>query len=186
MRTERLRLQMPTMRDLKIMLAGASDPQAQRWLGWRADEVTDEDARERLLCLRAGEGTALPRAADGHWTLAAVEWATSRVAGGVGCESDGRDLGGWLAPQFRGHGLGRELFAGAAEFAHHHLGIASVHAGTEVTNAACIAALTSAGYVPADGPPSHELPDGRMVPTRWLRHDADHPSRCRGADPALS
>jgi RimJ/RimL family protein N-acetyltransferase len=180
LRTENLRLQIPTRRDLQIMVAAASDPQAQRWLGWRADEVVADNDREWLLRLRAGEGSAVRRARDGHWTLAAVEWATDRVAGAVGCEADGRGIGGWLAPQFRGRGLGRELFAGAAQFAHHHLGLASVQAGTEVSNAACIAALMSAGYAPDAGPVTHQLPDGRTVPTRWLRHDADHPTRCRG------
>jgi RimJ/RimL family protein N-acetyltransferase len=179
-RTERLRLQMPTGRDLKIMLAAASDPRAQRWLGWRADEVMAEAAREQLLYLGAGEGRVVPQATEQRWYLAAVEWATGRLAGAVGCDSGGHDLGGWLAPQFRGRGLGRELFTGAAEFAHHHLGLASVQAGTEVSNAACIAALTSAGYVPAAGPPSHQLPDGRTVSARWLRHDADHSSHCCG------
>jgi RimJ/RimL family protein N-acetyltransferase len=44
------------------------------------------------------------------------------------------EIGGWLAPWYRGYGLGASLFAGAAEFAHYHLGIARVTAGTETVN----------------------------------------------------
>lgn len=178
LRTPSLRLQTPTGRDLKMMMAAASDPQAQRWLGWSAKDVVAEEALERLLALRAGEGRPVSRALGGRWYLAAVEWATGRLVGAAACEPDGREMGGWLAPRYRGQGLGRELFAGAALFAHQHLGLSSVTAGTEVSNAACIAALVSAGFVPDAGPPTHQLPDGRVVPTRWLRHAADHPARC--------
>ena len=180
LRTPRLRLQGPTGRDSTIMTAAASDPQAQRWLGWRAENLAAQDTLERLLTLRAGEGTVISRAPEEWWDLVAVEWATGRVAGAVGCSPDGHELGGYLAPRYRGRGLGRELFAGAALFAHQHLGVSSVAAATEVGNAACMAALTSAGFVPAGGPPTHELPDGRVVPVQWLRHETDRPSRCGG------
>jgi RimJ/RimL family protein N-acetyltransferase len=179
-RTPSLRLQTPTGRDLKMMMAAGSDPQAQRWLGWSAGRVVTEEARERLLTLRAGEGRPISRASGDQWYLAAVEWATGRLAGAVGCDPDGRELGGWLASRYRGRGLGGELFAGAALFAHQHLGVSRVVAGTEVSNAACMAALVSAGFVPDAGPSAHQLPDGRVVPTRWLRHDAEHPARCNG------
>ena len=180
LRTESFRLQSPTERDLKIMMAAACDPQAQRWLGWSGKQIVAAADRERLLTLRPGEGRRLTREPESQWHLAVIEWATGRLAGAVGCAPDGRELGGWLAPQFRGRGFGSELFAGAAMFTHQHLGVASVVAGTEVGNAACIGALTSAGFVPTDGPQTHRLPDGREVPTRWLRHDTDQPARCGG------
>lgn len=178
LRTRSLRLQSPTERDLKMMMVAACDPEAQRWLGWSGKRIVAEADRERLLTLRPGEGRRLTRTPESQWYLAVIEWATGRLAGAVGCEPDGRELGGWLAPHFRGRGLGSEMFAGAAMFAHQHLGVASVVAGTEVSNAACIAALMSAGFSPADGPQTHRLPDGREVPTRWLRHDTDQPARC--------
>ena len=180
LRTPSLRLQTPTRRDLKMMIAAASDPKAQRWLGWSAKDVVAEEALERLLALRAGEGRPISRAPGDRWYLAAVEWATGRLVGAAACEPDGREMGGWLAPRYRGQGLGRELFSGATLFAHQHLGLSSVTAGTEVSNAACIAALVSAGFVPDAGPPTHQLPDGRVVPARWLRHAADQPARCDG------
>jgi hypothetical protein len=33
-------------------MAAASDPQAQRWLGWSAKDVVAEEGLERLLALR--------------------------------------------------------------------------------------------------------------------------------------
>jgi len=101
--------------------------------------------------------------------------------GSIDCNRDTGEVGGSLAPAFRARGLGAALFAGAAEFAHHHLGIASVLAGTEPENAACIGALTAAGFVPAAGAGAHRLPNGRMVTSRWFRHESVRPARCVAA-----
>jgi RimJ/RimL family protein N-acetyltransferase len=120
LRTPSLRLQTPTVRDFKMMMAAASDPRAQRWLGWSAELVVAAKAHEHLLAFRAGEGRPISQPPGEQWNLAAVERATGRLVGAVGCEPDGRELGGWLAPRYRGRGLGRELFAGAALFVTDH------------------------------------------------------------------
>jgi RimJ/RimL family protein N-acetyltransferase len=70
------------------------------------------------------------------------------VAGAIELDPGTGEVGGWLAPWFRGRGLGAGLFVGATEFAHQHLGIAAVTAGIESSNAACIAALVSAWFIP--------------------------------------
>jgi RimJ/RimL family protein N-acetyltransferase len=114
----------------------------------------------------------------GERWLIAVDKASGRLAGGLGLDRDTGEVGGWLAPGFRGRGLGSSLFAGAAQFGHQHLGLASLTAGTEPGNHACVAGLTSAGFIPAPGPSTHTLPDGRVVPARWFRHEAVA-SRCR-------
>lgn len=44
----------------------------------------------------------------------------------------------------------------AAHLARQHLGVSSVVAGTEASNAACVAALVSGGFVPDAGPPNHQ------------------------------
>jgi hypothetical protein len=44
-----LRLQTPSIRDLPMLMAAASDPQAQRWFGWRDQDVVPERSRERVL-----------------------------------------------------------------------------------------------------------------------------------------
>jgi RimJ/RimL family protein N-acetyltransferase len=163
-----------------MIVAAASDPQAQRWLGWQSRQVVREGQRERLLASRPGRGRVLPQPDEhGGWRLVAVDPRGGRLAGATWCDQNTGEVGGYLAPQYRGRGLGPGLFAGAAQFAHQHLGIASVTAGTERGNAACIAALTAARFAPAPGPGTHPLPDGREVLVLWFRHEAASPSRCR-------
>ena len=171
-----LRLQTPTKRDVRIMHAAGSDPQAQRWLGWPGP-IPQWDLEDQLA-RTAGRGRAFPRAPGPRWYLVAIDPAAGRVAGASGVDGDTGEVGGWLAPRYRGRGLGSGLFAGAAEFAHQHLGIPSVTAGTEISNAACIAALASAGFIPATGQGTQTLPDGRVVPVRWFRHESAYPTVC--------
>jgi RimJ/RimL family protein N-acetyltransferase len=96
----------------------------------------------------------------------------------VSCDVKRGEIGGWLAPEFRGRGLGAVLFAAAAEFQHRHLGFATVMAGAEPSNKASIRALTAAGFVPMPGPETHTLPNGREIESSWFRHDSDQPARC--------
>jgi RimJ/RimL family protein N-acetyltransferase len=173
-----LRLQTPTKRDARIMLAAASDPQAQRWLGWTGPAVIPQWDLEHQLARTAGRGRAFPRVLGPGRYLVAIDPAAGRVAGAFAVDGNTGEVGGWLAPRYRGRGLGSGLFAGAAEFAHQHLGIPSVTAGTEISNAACIAVLASAGFIPAAGPDTQTLPDGRVVPVRWFRHESAYPTVC--------
>lgn len=162
------------------MRAAASDPLAQRWLGWRGRAVLPERDLERLLAMPAGQSAfPFPRYLSGPENyLVAIDPADGTVAGAIGVSGHTGEIGGWLAPRFRGHGLGADLFTGAAEFAHQHLGVKSVTAGTESSNAACIAALVRAGFTPAAGPDVHTLPDGRAVPSRWFSHESVLPVTC--------
>jgi RimJ/RimL family protein N-acetyltransferase len=161
------------------MLAAASDPQAQRWLGWRTQDLVPERHRERLLASKLGRGRPLAQLCAGSEWLVAVDPDGGRLAGAIGCDLDTGEIGGYLAPEFRGRGLGVSLFVGAAQLAHQHLGIASVTAGAELGNAACIAALESAGFIPARGTSPHTLPNGRKIPSLWFRHEASRAIRCR-------
>lgn len=162
------------------MIAAASDPEAQRWLGWPSQAVLPERRLERYLARPAGQGVFPSRRylAGPQLHLVAIDLAEGRIAGGIGVNRDSGEIGGWLAPRFRGHGLGVGLFAGAAEFAHRHLGIRRVIAGTETTNAACVAALTGAGFTPTAGPNIHTLPNGRDISSRWFLHETTRPATC--------
>lgn len=160
------------------MNAAASDPQAQRWIGWTSQSLTPRWDLERQLARTAGRGPALPRASAARTYLAAIDPADGRVAGAISVDPATSEAGGWLAPRFRGRGLGTGLFAGAVEFAHQHLGIPIVTAVTESSNAACIAALLSAGFIPATGPDTHTLPNGRVITSRWFRHESVQPTKC--------
>jgi RimJ/RimL family protein N-acetyltransferase len=160
------------------MRAAGSDPEAQRWLGWSENVLIPEPERDRLLAMEPGQG----RGAGGYLDLylLAVDRASGQAAGGGAVHTHSLETGGWLAPAFRGRGLGKELFAALAQFGHDHLGIATVRAGTERGNVACVTALRAAGFEPSEGPQVHHLPDGRTVPACWFRHDSAQPSRCRG------
>src|SRR5690349_244156 len=108
--TQGLRLQTPTAQDMRIMLAAASDPQARRWLGLAGSVVIPERDVEQLLARPAGRGRALSRAPGPQSYLVAIDPAAGRVAGAIGVEAIGVDgaageVGGWLAPRYRGHGL---------------------------------------------------------------------------------
>lgn len=114
----------------------------------------------------------------GQSYLIAIDHATGLLAGGVAYDPGSGEIGGWLAPRFRGRRLGAELFTSAMQFAHYHLGKEYVLAGTEPANVSCVRALLAAGFIPASGPDAHRLPDGRIVPSRWFQHVVDQPVEC--------
>jgi RimJ/RimL family protein N-acetyltransferase len=175
-----LRVQSPTLLDISIAMAAASDGQAQHWLGWRRESIVPEPDRHRLLRATPEQGKLPePEAEDGH-ELVAVDPELGRLVGYVTCDARSNEIGGWLAPQFRGRGLGTVLFACAAELGHRHLGRSTVTAGTESGNKACIGALTAAGFTPMPGPETYTLPNGRQIASSWFRHDSDRPTRCSG------
>jgi RimJ/RimL family protein N-acetyltransferase len=147
-------------------------------MGWPPEVVVREDHRAALLAQRPGRG--MPWTDRDHTrVLVAIDRAADRIAGAILVNEERQEIGGWLAPAYRARGLGRELFQGAAALVHHHLGIATVRAGTDVANTACVGALTSAGFVATEGPTDHRLPDGRVTQAQWFRHDTDQPTTCR-------
>jgi RimJ/RimL family protein N-acetyltransferase len=175
--TDHLRLQTATDRDEVIMRAAASDPQAQRWLGWSARFLIPEHERDLLLALEPGCGLGRPGGRN-HFLLA-VDRAGGLAAGGAVLDARSLEVGGWLAPKFRARGLGAELFAAMAQFGHEHLGITTVRAAAEPANVASVGALLAAGFQPSQGPQTYRLPDGRIIPARWFSHDTEQPARCR-------
>ncbi len=109
--------------------------------------------------------------------MVCVHRPTGRYAGHLEIHRDTREMGGTLAPDHRGRGLGAELFLAGAKFAHDHAGLPTVRAGTATTNRACRGALERAGFVPAPGPDRYTLPDGRALDTVWYQHE-DAASTC--------
>lgn len=175
-----LSLQSPAVGDYNGAMAGASDPEAQRWLEWPDKSLVPTGRREQFLSVRPGTGFLLsPRLAPGVVSLVAIDPASNRLAGYVSMTRETHEIGGWLVPGYRGRGLGAVLFAGAAELAHRHLGIATVRAGAHPGNAACIGALTAAGFAPAPGPETHVQPNGHVIPARWFRHECGQAGYCR-------
>lgn len=189
--TQRLLLYTPrTQLDAAAALAAGADPEAQRWLGNHADQlVSDPDTRQTLLRMRPAD--AARRSNSGTLAkpfeppsgepafLVCVYRDDNRYAGALQLDQVSGQVGGWLAPGFRGRGLGSELFRAGALLAHTHFGMDIVRAGTEPGNTACRRALGRAGFIRDEGPPHHTLADGRTVDAIWVRHEDGGPvSRC--------
>ncbi|MFF4421084.1 GNAT family N-acetyltransferase [Streptomyces sp. NPDC001549] len=180
--------------------AAGADADVQRWFGWIPDSIVTPETAAHLLGIHDGnraerlrafpkavrreliQPVVLPGPTEGQGLLA-VDPATGLVAGmsSLTPDDDGV-IGIWLAPAFRGRGLGTELVAATARFGHEHLGLASVRAGTETSNHRCRGALSAAGFVPYDGPALHTLPEaGSSTPpgtgTRRPAPPAAPPSR---------
>jgi RimJ/RimL family protein N-acetyltransferase len=173
-----IRLKTPTPLDLRIAWAGASDPQAQHWLGFRPDLIVPEPDRQRLLGTKPGRhGRGVQTGGSEHMLIAA-DSRHGRLIGCVSCDVQTGEVGGWLAPEFRGRGLGAVLFGCGAELGHRHLGLTTVQAVAEVSNKASIGALMAAGFVPVPGSGIHTLDNGRQAEASWFRHDSDRPARC--------
>ncbi|UUU36648.1 GNAT family N-acetyltransferase [Streptomyces sp. CA-210063] len=171
-----------TQLDALAAIATGADPEAQRWQGNQADQVVpDADIRRSLLRMRPADATRLltnPELAEPFEPgpempelLVCVRRDTGRYAGCLELDHDRGEIGGNLAPDHRGQGLGAELFLAGALWAHGHVGLPTVRAGTATANVACRRALERAGFVPAPGPPRHTLPDGRELDSVWFQHE---------------
>ncbi|MER7838273.1 GNAT family protein [Streptomyces sp. NPDC096040] len=178
LRTERLLIYTPeTALDIAAAACAASDPEAQRWLGWDRDIVTGTRLREAVLQLCPGDTDALRSSPvarrllgepfephpDRAEVLIGVRVDDGRHARVTALEPGTAQIGGWLAPHALGLGLGTELFRAAVHLGHAHLGLRTVRAGHEPANTASARALAGAGLVTDDGPPRHTLPDGREI-----------------------
>ncbi|MGH3864539.1 MAG: GNAT family N-acetyltransferase [Pseudonocardiaceae bacterium] len=183
LQSELLVFRTPTNWEMVAAVAAASDPAAQRWLGWSTDQIVPRASRKRWLAVVPGKGSDYNWSP--HFPLVTIHRTKNRCSGMVTIrESErGYEIGGWLAPQFRGRGLGPELFRAGLIFAHDHLGIQQIYAGTEDANVTCRRALSAAGFISTDGPVTHVLPDGRTIPPCWYRHDSAETRCCQGPQP---
>ncbi|MFF9035480.1 GNAT family N-acetyltransferase [Streptomyces sp. NPDC014892] len=183
--TRRLLLYTPVIKlDVLAAFAAGADPDSQRWQGNQLDQVVpDPDVRRALL--RMGPAGVTPRwffksnpelaepSEPGPETfefMVCIRRDTGHYAGSLELDHEKGEIGGTLAPDHRGQGLGAELFLAGAELAHSHAGLPTVRAGTATANLACRRSLERAGFVPAPGPARHTVPDGRELETVWYQH----------------
>jgi hypothetical protein len=106
--TAQLRLEIPTLPDIRMIMAAASDPEAQQWLRWPGENVVPEPNREDLLSRSPAQGRRRVGQSRGLWQLMAVDRSSGRLAGAVSGGLPNNGVGGFLAPRFRSRGLGSE------------------------------------------------------------------------------
>ncbi|WP_027346958.1 GNAT family N-acetyltransferase [Hamadaea tsunoensis] len=184
-RTPRLWIISARLSDLAHHDALGSDPAAQHWLGWRTTDIRAALPARVERPLRSG---AVLRPSPRRLAFTAVEHGSDLAVAGLSLvrQPDGYlHLGGTVGAAFRGRGYGGEALAAVLDLAHRHFGIREVRAGCEVANGASSRWLSSGGFVPAPGPATHELDNGRTIEARWWVHrDLLARRRCRWlADP---
>ncbi|QKW39272.1 GNAT family N-acetyltransferase [Actinomadura sp. NAK00032] len=181
--TPRLFFRTATCSDARRIAATAGDAAAQRWLGWTPGMLLPEEERAALLAAPAGRGRGrfgLPSPRLGLGMIA-IDPDRGTPAGSftlTPLSGDSCELGGHLAPDYRGRGLGAELFTAGLALAHRHLGYREVRAGAEPENIASVRSLWRAGLDPAPGPETYRLSDGRVIPSRWFANTEPNPTRC--------
>lgn len=183
--TERLIFRTPTEWEMAAAQAAASDAAAQRWIGWATEAIVPKSDRAQFLSVVPGTGP------DREWPdsacLVAIDRRTNRCAGMVTVSRDSGywpELGGWLAPAFRGKGLGAELFRAGLTLGHEHLGLTRIRAAAEVTNTGSRRALRAAGFEAVNGPAAYPLQNGRVMTPCWYEHVTLDVHRCAGPLPA--
>ncbi len=163
---------------VRFVLAGADDD-AQRWLGWRPDQLVAPKEERRLRRLVRGDGSGPPHEEGDGSTLLAAFIGSDYVGGVMLAPTDGTDyaavvgagslsLGGVVVPALRGRGIGSSMFAQGAAYAHDTLGVRTVAAACATAHEPSRRALLAAGFEPTEGPAVHALPDGRVLPSSWF------------------
>lgn len=182
--TERLLFRTPTEWEMAAAQAAASDAAAQRWIGWAPEAIVPKSDRAKFLSVVPGTGP------DRDWPdsacLLAIHRKANRCAGMVTISRDpGQwpELGGWLAPAFRGKGLGAELFRAGLLLSHGHLGLSRIRAAAEVANMGSRRALRAAGFEIVDGPAAYPLQNGRVMSPCWYEHEMLDVRKCAGPMP---
>ncbi|WP_196280153.1 GNAT family N-acetyltransferase [Catellatospora paridis] len=157
-----------------------ADEAARHWQGWWPEEEPPAPA-ERLARPPADTTGALTPVVEMLY-FTAVERRTRIPVAGVSitaAEDGAHHIGGSVHLVHRGRGYGREIMTTACRLAHRHFGIATLHAGCEVTNTASMRWLAGCGFAP-DGPTRpHLLPNRREIDSQWwTRTDRRARRRC--------
>jgi RimJ/RimL family protein N-acetyltransferase len=170
-----LRVRVARFHEVASAVHLARDAEARHWLGWGPEHVETAEA--------GGGGDQLALRSS-LLSFVGVQPATDRVLVSVGLSplpDAGYEVGGMVDPEYRGRGYGREALEAVCLLAHRHFGIVRLRAGCEATNTASQRWLVSGGFVRADGPAHHVLPDGRVIDSLWWTRTDFSARRCRNA-----
>jgi RimJ/RimL family protein N-acetyltransferase len=143
--TKRLRLRAHRDDDLADLVTSAGNWEVTRWTGTIPHPYSEDDGREWIALVQENHATGQPR----RFAIALKE--TDRLIGGVGLDGstgDGSDepaLGYWLGQPYWGNGYGREATAAVIDFGFRTLGLATIRAYTDPSNAASQKVLLHCG-----------------------------------------
>lgn len=134
--TARLRIRSLRDDDLADLVALIDNWEVARWVSSVPHPYTEEDGRKWIALVRHDHATGRPR----RFAIALRE--TDRLIGGVGLdgstgdESDEPALGYWLGQPYWGNGYGREAVAAVIDYGFRTLGLETIRAYTDPSNAA--------------------------------------------------
>ena len=143
--TVRLRLRSLRDEDLADLVALIDNWEVARWVSSVPHPYTNANGREWIALVRQDHSTDRPR----RFAIALKE--TDRLIGGVGLdgstgdESDEPSLGYWLGQPYWGNGYGREAVAAVIDYGFWTLGLATIRAYADPSNAASQRVLVHCG-----------------------------------------
>jgi ribosomal-protein-alanine N-acetyltransferase len=145
--TARLRLRSLRDDDLVELVALIGNWEVARWLSSVPYPYSEADGREWIANVRRDHATGRPR----RFAIALKE--TDRIIGGVGLdgdrgtETDEPALGYWLGQRYWNHVYGREAVAAIIDYGFRTLGIKTIRAYTDPSNAASQKVLLHCGLM---------------------------------------
>jgi len=143
--TGRLRIRSLRDDDLADLVTLIDNWEVARWVSSVPHPYTEEDGRRWIALVRQDHAMGRPR----RFTIALR--ATDRLIGGVGLDgstgddSDEPSLGYWLGQPYWGNGYGREAVAAVIDYGFRILGLETIRAYTDPSNAASQKVLLHCG-----------------------------------------
>jgi [ribosomal protein S5]-alanine N-acetyltransferase len=145
--TARLRLRSLRDDDLSELVDLIGNWEVARWVSSVPHPYREADGREWIALVQQDHARGRPR------RFAIALKATGQIIGGVGLdgstgdESDEPSLGYWLGQPYWGNGYAREAVAAIIDYGFQTLGVESIRAYTDPSNAASQRVLLHCGLV---------------------------------------
>jgi RimJ/RimL family protein N-acetyltransferase len=184
--TERLELRLPTevelMELLQVAQSGIHDPNEMPFgFAW-----TDQPSPQMERSFMQYHWSTRANWSTGKWALDLGVWFQGRLVGTQGIDTENFSVrrtvatGSWLAREFQGQGIGKEMRSAVLGFAFGTLGAVWATSGSFVDNPASAAVSRSVGYeedgleVLAPRGDARELIRWRMHRDQWYARERPH------------